>query len=99
MRESIRDVGDDGLISSRISFLSLASISFALQIQIPDEKHIFQGQNTTVTLIHNETDPTDVLLKKIRLKNNNNVSNDAIHVTDFTADAQVNITFNHSEYA
>ncbi len=98
MRESTRNVGDDRLISSRISFLSLASISFALQIQIPDEKHIFQGQNTTVTLIHDEGDPADVLLKKIRHKYND-TSNDAIHVTNFIADAQDNITFNHPEYA
>ena len=98
MRESIRDVDDDRLISSRISFLSLASISCALQIQIPDEKHIFQGQNTTVTLIHNETDPADVLLNNIRLQHNN-TSNGAIHVANFTADAQVNITFSHPEYA
>ncbi|PBK79546.1 hypothetical protein ARMGADRAFT_1093028 [Armillaria gallica] len=80
-----------------ISFLSLASISFALQIQIPDEKHIFQGQNTTVTLIHGENDPTDVLLKEIRLKHNSS-SNDALHIINFTApDAQVNITFNHPD--
>ncbi|KAK0226787.1 hypothetical protein EDD85DRAFT_958548 [Armillaria nabsnona] len=79
-----------------ISFLSLASISFALQIQIPDKKHVFQGQNTTVSLIHDETDPTDVLLKEIRLRHNN-TSNGAIHVAGFTADAQVNITFDHTD--
>ncbi|KAK0226786.1 hypothetical protein EDD85DRAFT_163924 [Armillaria nabsnona] len=80
-----------------ISFLSLASISFALQIQIPDENHIFQGQNTTVILRYEEGDPNDILLKKIRLKHNNNAPNDAIHVANFTVDAQVNITFNHTD--
>ncbi|PBK62090.1 hypothetical protein ARMSODRAFT_1008446 [Armillaria solidipes] len=77
-----------------ISFLSLASISMALQIHIADEKHIFQGQNTTVALIHEEGDPADVFLKKVAY--NNITSNDALQVTNFTTDAQVNITFNHS---
>ncbi|PBK62089.1 hypothetical protein ARMSODRAFT_1089364 [Armillaria solidipes] len=79
-----------------ISFLSVASVSFALQIHLADEKHIFQGQNTTVILRHDEEDPNDVLLKKFRHKHNN-TSNDVLRVTNFTADTQVNIIFNHTD--
>ncbi|KAK0472930.1 hypothetical protein IW261DRAFT_1505921 [Armillaria novae-zelandiae] len=60
-----------------ISVLSVASISFSLQIQLPDEKHV-PGQNVTVILIHEEGDPPDVLLKKlhpIHNKTSNNVVN------------------------
>ncbi|SJL14931.1 uncharacterized protein ARMOST_18407 [Armillaria ostoyae] len=74
-----------------ISFLSVAPISFALQIQIPDEKHIFQGQNTTVILIHDEGDPTEVFLKKVAPENI--IANDALQVINFTNDAEVNMTF------
>ncbi|KAK0442482.1 uncharacterized protein EV420DRAFT_1075917 [Desarmillaria tabescens] len=79
-----------------ISTLALASFSLALQIQVVDENHILQGQNTTVFLIHTEGDPTDVFLKKHRLANNSNKSNDVVKVTNFTSNTTVNVNFNHS---
>ncbi|KAK0471520.1 hypothetical protein IW261DRAFT_1511783 [Armillaria novae-zelandiae] len=74
-----------------ISVLSVASISFALQIRLPDEKHV-PGQNVTVILIHEEGDPPDVLLKKLH-PIHNKTSNNVVNVPNFMADAKINITF------
>ncbi|KAK0209881.1 hypothetical protein IW262DRAFT_1528016 [Armillaria fumosa] len=76
-----------------IILLSLASVSFTLQIQIPDEKHI-AGQSTTVTLIHEEGDPTDIFLE--RIAQNNRTNNIVLQVINFTANEEFNITFSLS---
>ncbi|KAK0472936.1 hypothetical protein IW261DRAFT_1611343 [Armillaria novae-zelandiae] len=76
-----------------IILFSLAPISVALQIQIPDEKHLL-GENTTVILIHEDGDPTDIFLQRIA---QNNCTNDIIlHVTNFTADQEFNLIFSLS---
>ncbi|KAK0201304.1 hypothetical protein DFS33DRAFT_1358891 [Desarmillaria ectypa] len=78
-----------------ISVLALGSFSFALQIRVGHESH--KSKNVTVTLIHDEGDPTDIFLKKIPLNNHSRISNDVVQVPNFTADAQVNVTFDRSD--
>ncbi|KAK0486828.1 hypothetical protein EDD18DRAFT_1193931 [Armillaria luteobubalina] len=79
-----------------ISFLSLAFVSFALHIEIPDDKHIFQGQNTTVNLMYENGDPPVVLLKKYHPTRKNS-SNNVLSVANFTVNETLNITFDHSD--
>ncbi|KAK0471521.1 hypothetical protein IW261DRAFT_1570275 [Armillaria novae-zelandiae] len=78
-----------------ILVLSLASISFALLILLPDEKHISR-QNITVILIHEEGDPPDVLLKKLH-PIHNKTSNNVVNVLNFMADTKINITFDQND--
>ncbi|KAK0459441.1 hypothetical protein IW261DRAFT_1429748 [Armillaria novae-zelandiae] len=85
----------DGVMLQCLLVLFMSSISFALLILLPDEKHISR-QNITVILIHEEGDPPDVLLKKLH-PIHNKTSNNIVNVLNFMADARINITFGQNE--